>query len=274
MKIINHRLCKDDGTPYPFVESPNQGSKLTAEFLVMHYTALDSAQEAIALLAKAEHQASAHLVIGRDGSITQLVPFDTVAWHAGKSFWDGRTGLNNSSIGIELDNVGWLKKQGTKWVSWFGKQIPEDEVLEATHKNDDKPMGWHTYPEAQLKAAMEVGALLVRTYKLKDVVGHDDIAPGRKLDPGPAFPMMNFRGRLMGRAEEQPVVHEVTATLNVRSGPGTSNPTVPGSPLPLGTKVEILAKQAEWRRVDVLQPVNGQMDIQGWVHQRYLKRLG
>lgn len=274
MKLIDHRLCKDDGTPYPFVETPNHGAKLTAEFLVMHFTALESPQAAIDLLKKRETQASAHLIIGREGSITQMVPFDTVAWHAGKSFWDGRHGLNPFSIGIELDNAGRLTRQGSKWVTWFGKQIPDEEVIEATHKNETSPTGWHAYTAAQLQVALEVGTLLVQTYKLKDVIGHDDIAPRRKNDPGPAFPMMNFRGRLMGRAEDEVVVHEVTATLNVRSGPGTMNPTVPGSPLPPGTKVEILSKQGEWRRVDVLQPVNGQMDIQGWVHQRYLKRLG
>jgi N-acetylmuramoyl-L-alanine amidase len=273
MKIIKHRLCKDDGTPYSFVESPNHGEKLTAEFLVMHFTASSSAKVAVDWLVNPDAQASAHLVIARDGSITQLVPFDTVAWHAGKSFWDGRQGLNSFSLGIELDNAGKLTRQGSKWVTWFGKQIPDDEVMEATHKGETKPAGWHTYTEAQIQVALEVGALLVRTYQLKDVVGHEDIAPGRKNDPGPAFSMMNFRGRLSGRAEEQPVVHEVTATLNVRSGPGTSSPTVPGSPLPAGTKVEILAKQGEWRKVDVLQPVNGQMDIQGWAHQRFLKRI-
>ncbi|HYI02328.1 N-acetylmuramoyl-L-alanine amidase [Hyalangium sp.] len=274
MKIINHRLCTDDGTPYPFVESPNHGAKLTAEFLVMHFTAASSAKSAIDWLKNPAAQASAHLVIGRDGNITQLVPFDTVAWHAGKSFWDGRQGLNGFSLGIELDNAGKLTRQGTKWVTWFGKQIPDEEVMEATHKNETTPAGWHTYTEEQIQASLEVSLLLVRTYQLKDFIGHDDVAPGRKTDPGPAFPMANFRGRLMGRAEEQPVVHEVTATLNVRSGPGTSNPTLPGSPLPPGTKVEILSKQGEWRRVDVLHPVNGQMDIQGWVHQRYLKRIG
>jgi N-acetylmuramoyl-L-alanine amidase len=274
MKIINHRLCKDDGTPYSFVESPNHGGKLTAEFLVMHFTAASSAKSAINWLTNPTAQASAHLVIGRDGNITQLVPFDTVAWHAGKSFWDGRQGLNSFSLGIEIDNAGRLTRQGTKWVTWFGQTIPDEEVIQATHKNETEPAGWHCYTEAQIQAVLEVGLLLMREYKLKEVVGHEDIAPGRKNDPGPAFPMSNLRARLMGRAEEQPLVHEVTATLNVRSGPGASNPMVPGSPLPVGTKVEIIAKKGEWRQVEVLQPVNGHEDLQGWVHQRYLKRLG
>jgi N-acetylmuramoyl-L-alanine amidase len=274
MKITNHRLHNDDGTPCAFAQSPNQGGKLTPEFLVMHFTAGSSAASSIKWLTNPDAKASAHLVIGRDGSITQLVPFDKVAWHAGKSTWDGREGLNSYSIGIEIDNAGKLTRQGSKWVTWFGKSIPDDEVIEATHRNETASAGWHAYTEPQLQAVMEVGLLLMREYKLKDVIGHDDIAPGRKNDPGPAFPMNAIRARLCGREEEKPVLHEVTTVLNVRSGPGTNNPTVPGSPLPVGTKVEILAKQGDWRKVDVLQPVNGQADLQGWVHNRYLKRIG
>ncbi|MBN1209729.1 MAG: N-acetylmuramoyl-L-alanine amidase [Myxococcaceae bacterium] len=273
MKIIDHRLHQDDGTPYPFVETPNHGEKLSPEFLVMHYTAMHEAKKAVDWLVNPAAQASAHLVIGRDGSITQLVPFDTIAWHAGRSSWDGRTGLNRYSIGIELDNAGRLTRQGAKWCSWIGREVAEDQVVQAVHKNDRELAGWEAFSEPLLQVALEVSLLLFQTYKLKDVIGHDDIAPQRKQDPGPAFPMHSFRARMLGRAEEHPVVHEVTTTLNIRSGPGTSNPTVPGSPLPPGTKVEILSKQGEWRRVDVLQPVNGQADLQGWVHQRYLKRI-
>ncbi len=274
MKIINHRLCKDDGTPTSFVESPNHGGKLTAEFLVMHFTAAGSPKTAINWLTNPSAQASAHLVIGRDGSITQLVPFDMVAWHAGQSFWDGRKGLNSFSLGIELDNAGKLTRQGSKWVSWFGQPIPDEEVIQATHKNETEPAGWHCYTEAQIQAALEVGLLLMREYKLKEVIGHEDIAPGRKDDPGPAFPMNHLRARLMGRAEDQPLFYEVTSALNVRSAPGMDSPTVPGSLLPVGTKVELFSTQGEWQHVSVLQPVNGQGDLQGWVNQRYLKRLG
>jgi N-acetylmuramoyl-L-alanine amidase len=274
MKIIDHRLHHDDGTPYPYVASPNHGEKIQPEFLVIHYTALHDAKEAVDLLVNPSARASAHLVIGRDGKITQLVPFDTMAWHAGKSSWDGRQGLNRYSLGIELDNAGRLTLQGTKWCTWMGRQVPDDQVVQAVHKNETKLCGWEAYPEPLIRAALEVGSLLFQTYKLKDVIGHDDIAPRRKSDPGPAFPMRSFQARLLGRAEEQPVVHEVTTTLNVRSGPGTKYATVPGSPLPPGTKVEILSKKGDWRQVDVLQPVGGQADIQGWVHQRYLKRLG
>jgi N-acetylmuramoyl-L-alanine amidase len=274
MKIVNHLLCMDDGTPCAFAHSPNQGGAITPQYLVIHFTASHSAKVAIDWLTNPESKASAHVVIARDGTITQLVPFNLEAWHAGKSHWDGHEGLNHLSLGIELDNAGKLTRQGSKWVDWTGKQIPDAEVQEATHKNETEKAGWHTFTEAQLKAARELAALLVQTYGLKDVIGHEDIAPGRKTDPGPTFPLKELRGQLVGRAEEHPpAVHQVTTTLKIHEAAGTEKPTVPGSPLPQGTKVAVLAREGDWCRVDVLQPVNGHEELHGWVHGNYLQRI-
>ena len=108
MKIDNHRLIADNGQPVRYVETPNHGGVMTPEYLVMHYTAGSSAESAVAWLCNPEAKASAHLVIGRDGSITQLAAFNRSAWHAGQSRWAGRNSLNAFSIGIELDNAGKL----------------------------------------------------------------------------------------------------------------------------------------------------------------------
>lgn len=202
MKIENHRLYNDDNTPANFVESPNVGGSLDAKFLVIHYTAGSSASGAVSHLTKPNGKASAHLVIGRDGEVTQLVPFDRVAWHAGESSWQGLSGLNNYSIGIELDNAGKLTKdeQGN-WRAWFNRAYPAEEVMVATHKNQTDSAGWHTFSEAQLERVFEITQLLVETYDLEAVLGHDDIAPTRKVDPGPAFPMSSLQGRLLGRSD-------------------------------------------------------------------------
>jgi N-acetylmuramoyl-L-alanine amidase len=272
MKIIRHRLHQDDGTPYAFRTSPNKGGKVEHEYLVMHYTAGRDAESTIRTLTDSKYKASAHLVISRDGAITQLVPFDTAAWHAGISSWEGREGLNRLSLGIELDNAGALTRHGARWRAWFGAEYDDEEVIEAAHKHDTTPRGWHLYTPEQLDATLDVATLLVARYGLRDVVGHDDIAPGRKTDPGPAFPMQSFRARVLGRADDMPVRYETTTNLNIRSGPGTQHPPIPGSPLPTGTRVLILAEDDSWRRVDVLGSVNGVMDVQGWVHGRYLQR--
>ena len=205
MRIENHRLIADDGQPVRYVGTPNHGRTMTPQYLVMHYTAGSSAESSIAWLCNPAARASAHLVIGRDGRLAQLLAFNRIAWHAGQSQWAGRRGLNGCSIGIELDNAGKLERVGGHWRSSIGqREYQDDQVLVANHQHDSpgtRPSGWHRYSEAQLDAASEIAMLLVREYALKDVVGHDDIAPGRKLDPGPAFPLASLRTRLLGRTE-------------------------------------------------------------------------
>lgn len=275
MKISNHRLQHDDGSPVPFVQTRNQGGALTPQFLVMHYTAGRSAQESINWFKNPNARASAHLVIGRDGAITQVVPFNRVAWHAGQSRWLNLQGLNNHSIGIELDNAGLLSPAGDRFRAWFGEHYDAADVLMAAHKNDPgaRQQPWHRFTPRQLDVAAEVGALLVRHYGLKDVLGHEDISPGRKTDPGPAFPMDSFRSRVMGRDEDAPTLYRVTVELNIRTGPGTNFGKLDGSPLPKGTEVEIVETHGDWSFVDVTEPLAGEADLQGWVFSRYLTRV-
>ncbi len=83
--------------------------------------------------------------------------------------------------------------------------------------------------------------------------------------------MQSFRARLFGRAEDENMQYETTTNLNIRTGPATQHSTIEGSPLPTGTRVMVLTEKGHWRFVDVLDVVNGVMDMQGWVHSRYLK---
>jgi N-acetylmuramoyl-L-alanine amidase len=274
MKIKKHRLCNDDDTPVRYLASPNQSGALQEKYLVMHFTAGQSAEESISWLASPKAKASAHVVIGRDGSVTQLVPFDRIAWHAGESSWEGLKGLNNYSIGIELDNAGRLVRKGEGWQAWFGTCYDDSQVIQAVHKNETQMSGWQDYTPEQIQSALAVAGLLVDTYNLLDVIGHEDIAPTRKCDPGPAFPMANFRSRVMGRTSDQLPEYRTTTELNIRSGPGAQNPALEGSPLPAGTTVQYLSAQAGWWRVDVQGGSTATQDLEGWVNSRYLERLG
>jgi N-acetylmuramoyl-L-alanine amidase len=224
-----------------------------------------------------ESRVSAHLVIARDGTPTQLVPFNREAWHAGRSSWGSLSGLNRYSIGIELDNAGCLVRSGGKWVSPLTRRVyPENEVTVATHKNappGSQPCGWHAYTPEQIEATLACGLALVKQYALADVLGHEDIAPGRKSDPGPDFPMESIRARLQGRGDDHPEHYRTTGRLFVRSGAGPGFPPLPGTPVPLDTEVEVLAKQGLWWQVDVVGEVNGVMDIVGWCHSKYLKAV-
>jgi N-acetylmuramoyl-L-alanine amidase len=280
VKIVNHRLQGGADKSVRFASSPNCGGALTPSFLVIHYTAGRSADSAAAWLCNPLAKASAHLVIGKDGKVIQLVPFNVVAWHAGESSWRnerGETlvGLNRHSIGIELDNAGRVVRQGGKWRSLsLGTTYKDSEVIEATHKGESKPSGWVAYPAAQLDTARELGALLVQTYGLEDVVGHEDIAPGRKTDPGPAFAMASFRSQLFGRqssdAPDLPLLN-TTAAVNIRQGPGTQFEKVISIALPKGTQVQVLETNGSWKRVDVQGEVAGNNDVEGWVHGKFLE---
>ena len=265
LSIEDDRLV---GGNVSFVETPNKGGDLAPCYLVFHYTAGKSVTSSINWLTNPESKASAHLVLARDGTITQLAPFNIKTWHAGLSHWDGLSGLNSSSIGIEMDNAGPLKKVGDQYQAWFGTLYAEDQVIFAKHKLDDEPRWWHAYTEIQIQKALELAQLLVRHYDLKDVVGHEDIAPDRKRDPGPAFPLEPVRASILGREEEERERYEVTApTLNIRSGPGVEFPSV-AEPLKRGTEVVLLEKRDRWNKVELVK--NG--DIEGWVHNRFLAK--
>ena len=283
MKIVNHRLLRDDGTPYPFRATPNQGGTITPRWLVMHYTAGGTAEESIGWLCSSQSSASAHVVIAKDGSITQLVPFDRIAWHAGRSSWRGINGVNSRSLGIELDGFGFLGDAGPGRWKFRSTRVADSDVVVGTHRFGSPTGGWAKFPQAQLNVALELAKLLVQTYGLEEVIGHDDVAPGRKQDPGPAFDMATFRAAVMGAPAPQPATptqpavpaaavarFRVTTTLNIRSGPGTSNPTVAGSPLPSDTIVRGLADQGDWKQVAVEGTVNGRSGITGWVGTRFL----
>lgn len=199
----NHQL-----TNVPQRETPNRGGIIEPCYLVFHFTAGESIQSAVDWFCNPESKASAHLVIGRDGRIIQLAPFNVRTWHAGRSHWEGVSGLNQCSLGIEMVNAGRLAKAGDRYISWFNVEYPENEVVEAEHKFENAVSYWHAYTEAQLECAMELADMLVNTYNLRGIVGHDDIAPGRKSDPGPAFPMEKIRDRVFNRHKPKAIPME------------------------------------------------------------------
>jgi N-acetylmuramoyl-L-alanine amidase len=273
MKIDKHRLTDDDGSPVKFRQTPNISSNRTIDpqFLVIHYTAGSSFESSVDWLTDKAAKASAHLVIGRGGEIAQLADFNARTWHAGVSTWLGLSGLNSHSIGIELDNVGHLERVSDGWLSSFQGVYPDSDVIEAIHKNGHEPKGWQRYTQIQISTLIAVAGALVDAYGLKDVIGHDDIAPSRKSDPGPAFPMDMVRARVLGRESDEPE-HVVTKTrLNIRTGPATDYETLEESPLDEGTELNVLGSNGLWLEVEVLD--DGKPYATGWVHGHYVKTI-
>lgn len=137
--------------------SPNCGPRrdgLVPELVVIHYTAMLSADAALERLCDPTCEVSAHYLIADDGTVTQLVPEHLRAWHAGAGHWAGRDDVNSRSIGIELDNDG---------------QRP--------------------FAEAQMRSLMILLRGILERWSIspRGVIGHSDMAPDRKFDPGPHF---------------------------------------------------------------------------------------
>ncbi len=265
--IQNHRLT---GPDVSFRATPNVGGVMRPQFVVLHYTAgrtLESSVESLCTK-KPQGNASAHIVLGRDGRIMQLAPFNTVTWHAGVSQWNGINGLNHHAIGIEMDNAGLLHREGERCVSWFGKTYPDNEVVMAEHRHGGGMRPWHHFTEVQIDRALQLCEVLVAHYGLKDVLGHEDIARGRKVDPGPAFPLGAVRARALGRGADVSIRLVVNAaSLNIRSGPSAEFPKVAPA-LKRGAELVLLEPQDRWSRVAVV----GATDLEGWVCNDFVLR--
>ena len=139
--------------------SPNFGERsLPITMLVLHYTGMQSGAAAIDWLANPASKVSAHYVVDEDGQLVHMVREEQRAQHAGLSYWRGVTDCNSASIGIEIVNPG--------------------------HE-----FGYRPFPEAQMDTVTRLVAELVRTYGIdpRNVVGHSDVAPTRKEDPGELF---------------------------------------------------------------------------------------
>jgi len=274
-RIKNHRLSSNVSN-VNFVGSPNVGSELKPRFLIMHYTASGPDADIAKYFSQKAANVSAHLVVRRDGSVIQCVPCNVVAWHAGKSQWTGKSGahysgLNTHAIGIEIENWGPLNKSAGGWISWTGAPVDGSKVIEARHKFGVPNCGWEVFTAAQIETVIAAARANCSEYAIEDMMGHDDIAPGRKSDPGPAWDMEAFKAKVRGEADNGDAVRVVRSSsgLNIRSGVGASFSLVRPAPLADGTKVLVHEASGKWRYVSVLTHA-GQPDFSGWVHGDWL----
>ena len=141
-------------------KSPNFDKRTSKKilYIIIHYTALKTNEEAISYLCDFTKKVSSHYLVSQKGEIYNLVDDTKRAWHAGFAYWDGYNDLNSISIGIELDF--------------------------SNHKNNNK------YSNRMMHSLIYLLRKIKNKYKIKDknILGHSDIAPYRKIDPGPKFP--------------------------------------------------------------------------------------
>lgn len=197
LRIDDHLISGDGVTQRP---DRHLGRVITPEVLLIHYTASTSGPATVKFFEN--DSASVHFVVDVDGSIVQMVPCNMRAGHAGKSEWRGRSDVNEFSIGVEIVNPGPLLADGKTLVIdrmtdgkiRYGARPWIGGTIEARHKNPACPYRfWCTYTAAQIATVVELANLLVPHYGLREIVGHDDVAPNRKIDPGPAWPMQWLR---------------------------------------------------------------------------------
>jgi N-acetylmuramoyl-L-alanine amidase len=145
------------------VKSPNytirNTTKKKIKFIVLHYTGMQSERVSIERLINKNSQVSSHYLINRKGEIIKMIDEKYIAWHAGKSKWKNFINLNDQSIGIELVNKG--------------------------HQ-----FGYENFSKKQISKLVLLCQTLIKKYKIKktNILGHSDIAPLRKVDPGEKFP--------------------------------------------------------------------------------------
>lgn len=233
--------------------------------IVIHYTAGNSAKSSIDWWREGK-SASAHVVIDRDGTVYQTVPFNRIAWHAGRSSYRNFNGLNEYAIGIEIANWGILtKKANGKYYSAAGTVVDPKNVISAKHANERVTRFWESYTEAQIESVIKVIKAIKALYpNIGFVVGHSDIT-GRKLDPGPAAPMDKFKAAITSapRAATGPDMWKVSSKsgLNLRAWPSTESKILTN--LPDGAEVKFVRASDGWFFVEYNK-------LSGWVDKDYL----
>lgn len=158
--------------PSPNFDAREAGTPV--DMLVIHYTGMLSGEEALARLTDIEWEVSAHYMIEEDGRVFRLVAEEHRAWHAGVSYWRGHRNINARSIGIELVNPGY-------------------------------DFGYRPFPEAQMRALEILATDILSRYPIppRNVVGHSDIAPTRKNDPGELFDWRSLADKGIGHWPER-----------------------------------------------------------------------
>ena len=180
-------------------QSPNfneRRNNVTPSLLVMHYTACPK-DEALKILTSRTQAVSAHYLVSQEEpSVYQLVADDKRAWHAGISFWRSIDDVNSSSIGLEIENWGYtygsvalsspphpILTYGWSFLIQVQRRLG-DILIDKSWRN------WHPFPDEQIQRIIALSKQIIQKYGIdpENVVGHADVAPTRKIDPGPCFP--------------------------------------------------------------------------------------
>lgn len=256
-----------------FYPTPNQGGTIKPSLIVIHHTGGSLAKfNSVKYLQNSSSKASAHIVIEYDGTISQMVAFNKKAWHAGVSSYNGVKNVNDFSIGIEIVNPGKLNSEGK---SYFGTSFKDYELKETSLKESPYHGAglWLPFSKEQESSLITLCKELCKNYKIENIVGHYDIAPGRKFDPIPLFNFKELKEIVFGRNCSTSQVRNIV-NLNLRSLRNLSKDSIIDT-IPKNTPLEVLKFQFDennekWFLVEVV--ING-VEKSGWVLGEYLNGI-
>lgn len=267
-----------------YEQAKNVGGIIVPEVVVLHDTAgrLDKFSSANYLLT-APRGVSVHFVIERDATITQQVPINRRAGHAGRSHYHGRDHVNAFSVGIEIVNPGRMTYAGDGYaMTWFKQRLSMSEYDIREVSTPEHGHGfWMDYTAGQITACESLlHGLFAEKETLKDIVTHWYVSPGRKVDTNPLFPLEQLKARVLGRddaiaqeADDDAVPEPADAFVEVRTqGSGLNmrrwpsfNPNILLS-IPNGTHLPVIRKgifaDRWWSKV----AYGGQ---EGWIVSNY-----
>lgn len=148
---------------------------------------------------KNEHnvELDSHVLINRDGSVYQSIPFDKQVDADIAGSWEGLSDLRSKSVIITLENCGRLDKKADKFYSGCGRTFDTNDVFTGIHQNEETLSYWQKFTNSQVQIAEKIIRCLTSTYQVKYILGNEEVCPGLQKDPGPAFPLEILRRRIV-----------------------------------------------------------------------------
>lgn len=262
-----------DGKQVPYKASPNVGGTCKPEILVCHDTASGLNDDGpISWLCNPSAKASAHFVVGRGGEITQLVPCNRTAWHAGKSVYKGRNvagSVNSFAVGIEIVNPGIMTdvqggkaffSNGKRNVGWDMKEYGIEKAAPLPLSLKRAEAYWMSYTDEQLEAVLGIGQAVKKAYNISDVVAHWTVSPGRKVDTNPLFPLEEMKEAILKGTD---MVKKNKTTKTVVKTPATPTKTVETKDTKAGKMTKIEDGDASTTIIDPNKGKSGTADAAG-----------
>lgn len=270
----DHLLVTGDNRRIKFIAAHeknfNADETLQPRFVVIHFTTGTNMMSTIHTFLNPDNGVSTHLLVGRTGQVVQFVPFDKVAFHCGPSTWEEKRFLNRFSIGIEVDNAGYLRKS-LKGFKSNDKFIPQEQIRCKKHWKENSERAWQTFTDEQIKVVEKIVSALIKKYPtIVEILGHDMVNLINRLDPGPLYPLGELREATLDGPQQKIKAHRTKELCpiyeNLDYEPPKALPHPDFGELPKNSRVRVREVHGRWSMVKVKQSSKSSLrEKVGWV---------